>query len=299
MIGIFDSGSGGLTILRACQNKLPDQSFLYLGDHARAPYGDRDNRDIVDYTTEMVDILFREGCRLVILACNTAAAVAARTIQQDWLPVHYPDRRVLGVIVPVVEALSGVRWRMPPLPAHKAGGEKTVGLFATSKTIESGSYHEEMHKHAPHCRMTEQACPGLVGAIEDGADEETLFGIVQNFTERLLANAPDGKIDSAVLGCTHFPLVEHLFRKALPAGTNIVSQPKQVANALADYLHRHPEFDTVESPPTSIRYLTTGKPERLAHLDNWLPGLGNPFEILSYVRPYQPTPPAQPPDRIH
>ncbi len=281
MIGIFDSGSGGLTILRECTRRLPDQSFLYLGDHARAPYGDRDNKDIVNYTMEMVDGLFQHGCRLVILACNTAAAIAARTLQQDWLPAHYPDRRILGVIVPVVEALSGVRWRMPPLPVDQRGGKKTVGLFGTSKTIESQSYREEMQKHAPHCRMVEQACPGLVAAIEEGESAAALFAIIQSLAGRLLAQAPGGHIDSAVLGCTHFPLVEDLFRKALPGHVEILSQPALVADALADYIRRHPEFSTAEISPRAIRYLTTGDPAKLAHLESWLPGPGNPFEVFT------------------
>lgn len=273
MIGVFDSGSGGLTILEALRQELPDQDFLYLGDHANAPYGHRSNAQIVAMTKDGVDTLMAAGCSLVVLACNTAAAVALRTLQQDWLPTAYPGNRILGVLVPMVEALTGVPWSQEH-PHDAPGADRSIVLFATRKTVESGSYLEEVQKRAPHVALAQKACPGLVDAIEGGAGERPVRGLIGGFVAEALSAGPPP--DAVVLGCTHFPLVEHLFRRILPPGTELLSQPTIVARSLADYLARHPSFRHDGSG--TVRLLTTGDPALLAASEAYLPDHLQHFE---------------------
>ncbi len=270
MIGVFDSGHGGLTVLRALVARLPERVFLYLGDHGHAPYGEREDREIHDLTRANVTRLFDRGCRLVLLACNTAAAVALRRLQQDWLPATYPDRRVLGVFVPMVEAVTEVPWHREAPPA---GGQDepprepvTVGVFATRRTVANGAYPREIARRAPRIRVVQQACPGLVGLIEAGAApaelEAAIAGHVSDFAAQLGGAAPD----SVILGCTHYPLVAGAFAAALPANTRLHSQPELVADSLAGYLARHPEFDAPGPPRVATRFLTTGDPAAISAL---------------------------------
>jgi glutamate racemase len=256
MIGVFDSGSGGLTILNTLAEKLPDQDFLYLGDHANAPYGHRSNEQIVELTQNGVAALMDAGCALVVLACNTAAAIALRTLQQHWLETAYPDNRILGVLVPMVEALSGVPWSQEH-PDEKATTQKTILLFATQKTIESNAYSDEVSKRAPNISLIGKACPGLVDAIEGGAGPKPLQGMVSGYVDETL----NSEIDAVVLGCTHFPLVRDQFEAALPSGMPIYSQPELVADALSEYLARHPEFK--KSGTGAISLKTTGSPSSI------------------------------------
>jgi len=273
MIGVFDSGSGGLTILEALHEAMPTQDCLYLGDHANAPYGHRSNEQIVDMTRDCVETLFGAGCDLVILACNTAAAIALRTLQQDWLPTAYPNKRILGVLVPMVESLTGVPWSQE----HPNGGkpkDRSILLFATRKTVESGSYLDEVNKRAPHVSLVQKACPGLVDAIEGGAGEAPMRGLIDGFVNEVLADVPAP--DAAFLGCTHFPLVRDYFRAALPATTELLSQPEIVARSLKDYLARHSEFQ--QGGSGHIRLLTTGRPEDVTMADAYLPEKLRHFE---------------------
>ncbi|MEN3973596.1 glutamate racemase [Emcibacter sp. SYSU 3D8] len=276
MIGVFDSGSGGLTVLKALVEALPDESFLYLGDHARAPYGERDNADIVAYTTEAVDFLMRSGCRLVVIACNTAASVALRTIQQNWLPAHYPRNRVLGVLVPMVEALAGVPWHREEPHEDDVLRYARVVLFGTTKTIESRAYLEEVNKRAPGCAIVQQACPNLAGMIEEGAPERVLLDVIETWVAAALDGHRGFAPDAAVLGCTHYPLVRHLFARGLPEGTHILSQPDLIAEALTDYLRRRPDF--AEPGQGSVRYLTTGDPAHLRGLAVFMTVLHGQFQ---------------------
>ncbi|TNE62458.1 MAG: glutamate racemase [Alphaproteobacteria bacterium] len=276
MIGVFDSGSGGITILEALHKRLPDQDFLYLGDHRNAPYGHRNNDQIVALTKDAVDILMKAGCSLVVLACNTAAAVALRTLQQEWLPVAWPENRILGVLVPMVEAMTGVPWSQEK-PHAEAGEGRTIALFATRKTVESGAYVEEVRKRAPHLKLVQKACPGLVDAIEGGAGNRPIAGLIDGFVAEILeeiGTAPD----AALLGCTHFPLVKSTFRSALPAATELYSQPEIVAASLADYLARHPEY--IRSGTGTVRLLTTGRPADVIAAGAYLPARMNRFESL-------------------
>lgn len=283
MIGFFDSGSGGLTILNGCRKVMPDADFIYLGDHANAPYGHRDNQAIVDLTKAGVDALFREGCTLVVLACNTAAAVALRTLQQEWLPKVWPDRNILGVLVPMVEAVSGVAWadEHPSLESEKDA--RTIILFATSKTVESGAYAEELAKRAPNLTLIQKPCPGLVDAIEGGAGQLPLAGLVKGYVDEACSELGGGKFDTAVLGCTHFPMVEHLFRQALGADMPLYSQPEVVAEALVRYIAAHPQYDIKGGKVT--RLLSTSPQKDIM---NWDKGQPNPegeritFEQIIY-----------------
>lgn len=279
MIGVFDSGSGGLTVLESLVRALPGECFLYLGDHARAPYGERDNAEIVEYTTQAVDFLMRSGCRMVVIACNTAASVALRTIQQTWLPHHYPQNRVLGVLVPMVEALAGVPWHREVPHEDDVLLYPRVVLFATSKTVQSRAYLEEVRKRAPGCHIVQQACPGLAGMIEEGASEMELLKAIEEHVATALEGHKGFVPDAAVLGCTHYPLVHHLFASCLPTGTKMLSQPELVAEALTDYLRRRPEFS--EPGEGTVRYVTTGDPAHLRGLAVFMTTLHGQFQRVA------------------
>ena len=266
MIGVFDSGHGGLTVLRALVARVPERAFVYLGDHGHAPYGERGTEEIYDLTRTKVARLFDEGCRLVLLACNTAAAVALRRLQQDWLPGAYPDRRVLGVFVPMVEAVTNVPWQIEsPVPAILPAAQ-AIGVFATRRTVASGAYPREIARRAPDVRVVQQACPGLVKHIEDDAPAQDIAALVQGFAAGLLAQAGETPPDSVILGCTHYPLVAREFAAALPPGVRVFAQPELVADSLAGYLARHAEFDPPAGPRAATRFLTTGDPAAVAAL---------------------------------
>jgi glutamate racemase len=265
MIGIFDSGSGGLTVLRALTDALPERSLIYLGDHAAAPYGDRRPEEIYRLTVTAVQRLFDLGCRLVVLACNTAAASALRRLQQEWLARHYPDRRVLGVLVPMVEAITGVPWMEQPPTLRHDGPTRLVAVFATRRTVDSDAYPIEIGKRAPTVRVVQQACPLLVRLIESAAPRRDIRAAVGDYVGALLDRL-EGRIpDVAMLGCTHYPLVADLFAETLPAGVDVLSQPDLVARSLVAYLARHPEFDHREAAP-STHFLTTGQPDPVSRL---------------------------------
>lgn len=249
LIGVFDSGYGGLTILRQIRQTLPQYDYLYLGDNARAPYGSHSFDIIYRYTLQAVEALFARGCRLVILACNTASAKALRTIQQNDLPLIDPERRVLGVIRPTVEAVG-------PLTRSRH-----VGLLATAGTVNSGSYTMEIRKLWPDIEVTGLACPMWVPLVENyefdspGADyfvKKRIDGIM-----RL-----DPLIDTLILGCTHYPLLMNKIVKYVPAGVRIVPQGEYVASSLSDYLKRHPEMQSRLSQHGTCNYLTTESSEK-------------------------------------
>lgn len=258
-IGVFDSGYGGLTILREIRRRLPGYSYLYLGDNARAPYGTRSFDIVYDFTLSAVKHLFNEGCRLVILACNTASAKALRTIQQRYLPTQQPDRRVLGVIRPTVEALGTV--------SHTGH----IAVLATPGTVASQSYTLEVGKLYPEMKVTEQACPMWVPLIEnDEANGPGADYFVKKYIDQALAADPD--TDTLVLGCTHYPLLLPKIRQAVPEGIDIVAQGALVADSLADYLRRHPEIDNRCERSASVRYLTTERASRFNSLASLFAG---------------------------
>jgi glutamate racemase len=244
MIGIFDSGYGGLTILNHIRQHLPQYNYLYLGDNARAPYGTRSFDVIYEYTLQAVNYLHQQGCNLIILACNTASAKALRTIQQNNINPH--ELRVLGVIRPTVEVV--------PSYTHT----KHIGVLATPGTVNSESYVIELLKQDPTLTITQQACPMWVPLIESG---EHLYAGADYYIEKYLTQLlnHDPLIDTIILGCTHYPLLQPKIEKFL-ANTNhqisIVAQGKIVANSLADYLQRHPEIVARISP--SSQYISEG-----------------------------------------
>jgi len=263
MIGVFDSGHGGLTVLRALVRHLPARDFLYFGDHAHAPYGERTPAEIVALTREAVHLLFARGCRLVVLACNTAAAVALRTLQQEWLPQHAPDHRILGVLVPTVEAVTGVPWATTHSVSH-TGPLRTLAVFATRRTVATNAYPEEIVKRAPGIVLVQQACAGLVHLIEGNAVRDVLAAAVRGHVAALREQLDGRKLDAVMLGCTHYPLVADLFAEALPPEIEVVSQPEIVARSLADYLRRHPALDASSSG--RVAFLTSGDPQAVSLL---------------------------------
>ncbi|MDH3229170.1 MAG: aspartate/glutamate racemase family protein [Alphaproteobacteria bacterium] len=266
MIGVFDSGHGGLTVLRTLADRLPGRGFVYLGDHANAPYGERDAEDVYNLAIENIERLFRIDCRLVILACNTAAAVALRRLQRTWLDDAWAGRRVLGVLVPVVEAIVRQPWHVEEPRTGPDAPSETVAIFATRRTVECRAYVGEILKRAPDVLIVQQACPGMVDAIEAGAPQDEIHGLVEGFVAELLERMQGVLPDVAVLGCTHYGLAARAFRKALPPGTAILHQPDLVAESLADYLVRHPEFAAEPQEAGVAQFLTTGDPVTVSRL---------------------------------
>ncbi len=252
-VGIFDSGLGGLTVLDAVARRLPDVPFVYLGDNAHAPYGVRDADDITELTKRGVARLWEEGCDLVVLACNTASAAALRRLQETWVP---PDKRVLGVFVPLIEALTERQWGDNSPPREVA--LKNVALFATPATVASRAFQRELAFRAIGVDVEAQACGGVVDAIEEG-DLILAEALVRSHVEALLRKMPDPQ--AAVLGCTHYPLVEDVFRAALGPHVAVYSQPEIVAESLADYVARRPEM---VGPGATAGFLTTGDPRRVS-----------------------------------
>jgi glutamate racemase len=265
MIGLFDSGHGGLTIFRALVRRFPHIRFVYLGDHANAPYGNRPAGEIVDFTRDGVERLFALGCPLVILACNTATAIACRTLQQDWLPgAGYEKHNVLGVVAPMVEAATQTPWAATAPQYPQKYNTDTIAVFGTRRTIASNVYREEISKRCPKVTVFQQPCAELAGAIEAGRPEAELDAMVKGYVEELMARLDGATPHQAILGCTHFPLVETLFVRHLPASTRLLSQPAVVADSLEDYLARHPEFGLRIESDYTPELLTTGEPNAIA-----------------------------------
>jgi glutamate racemase len=267
MIGVFDSGHGGLTIVRALVERFPRVTFVYLGDHAHVPYGDRPSDEIVALTRQGVEALFRRGCKLVLLGCNTATCVAARTLQKDWLPVSgWGGHNILGIVAPTVEAATQTPWAVTEPQYPQKYNTDTIAVFGTTRTIASHAYPEEIRKRCPKVTVVQQTCAGLVRAIEHGASEPELDDLIAQCVSALLAQTGGMPPHRAILGCTHYPLVEHLFRRHLPPVTQLLSQPGIVADSLEDYLNRRRHFvDRGESGgQRAPELLTTGEPHHVS-----------------------------------
>lgn len=247
-IGIFDSGYGGLTVLKEIVKELPQYDYIYLGDNARAPYGTRSFETVYEYTLECVKQLFSMGCELIILACNTASAKALRTIQQKDLPRIAPEKRVLGVIRPTTEIIE------------KYTKTKHIGVLGTTGTITSDSYPIEIKKLYPEFVIQQEACPMWVPLVENnefesaGAD----FFIQKNLNSLL---SKDNRIDTIILGCTHYPLLLNKIKKYVPPYITLISQGEIVAKSLADYLKRHSEIEQKCSKHSNIEFYTTDSPD--------------------------------------
>ncbi len=247
-IGIFDSGFGGLSIFKSIAQKLPTYDYLYLGDNARTPYGNRSFEAIFDFTTEGIDYLFAQDCQLIIIACNTASAKALRSIQQKVLPHHYPHKRVLGIIRPSVEAVKDY------------APQSVIALWATEGTVKSDSYALELQKLAPHLQLVQQACPLLVPLVEAGEwDSAGLDFFIEKYWQA--TQKQNANIDALLLGCTHYPLIQERIVKIIPASVRILTQGNIVATSLMDYLQRHSEIEKVLSQNGTKHFLTTDQTE--------------------------------------
>lgn len=261
MIGVFDSGFGGLTVLRALLDHpaCAQHEYRYLGDSLHAPYGDKTHEEIFEYTARGVTFLFEEGCALVIIACNSASAKALRRLQQEWLPTHYPDRRVLGVIRPTAEAVAA-------RPAYRR-----IGILATPATVDSNVYAAEIHKLRPDAKVIQQAAPRLAPLIERGeTDTAEMTTVLQEGLKPLLRQS----IDVLIPACTHYPLVRSELQSLLPATCDLLDTGNIVADSLHRYLVRHPELDVTPTAKPTVEYYTTGDAERFRELGERFLGEG-------------------------
>lgn len=274
MIGVFDSGFGGLTVLNSLLTALPQYDYLFLADSARAPYGARSLDVIYEFTLESVEWMFDEGCTLVILACNTASTRALRNIQQIHLPGRRPDRRVLGVVRPSVEALAGLPPGAVPgltLPSPVTG---IVAVLGTESTIASDSYGLELRKLAPHLELIQQACPLWAPMVEAGQLDGP-------GTEWFLRQSLDPVLNSGrrpqriLLGCTHYPLLLPAIRPLVPPEVEIIAQGEIVASRLANWLERHPQEEARLGRSGSRRFVTTDDAAWFSERGGRL--LGRPF----------------------
>ncbi len=261
-IGIFDSGLGGLVMTRAFRAALPQHDFIYLGDTLHVPYGPRSAGAIFGYTQRAVEALFALGCPLVIIACNTASANALRRLQREYLPRHYPDRRVLGVIVPTIEAAV-------------ATGHTRIGLIGTAFTIRSRTYEEELAKLNPVIRLAALATPLLVPLAEN-AGLRYARPVLEDYLGELLRQ----EIDSLILGCTHYPLFRPLLEELLPRGVDLITQNEVVPPRLVDYLRRHPEIDRRVSRHGRLRALLSDVTASYRHTGVELLGESVAFEKI-------------------
>ncbi len=256
MIGFFDSGFGGLTVLKEVVKLLPQYSFIYLGDNARTPYGDLDQETVYQFTKEGVIELFKRGAELVILACNTSSSAALRKIQQEFLPINFPDRKVLGIIIPTAEEIDSFT------------KSNEVGILATEATVHSGAYSAEIEKINSSVKVYEQACPLLVPAIEAGEEEwGNINPLIEKYLHELLSKS--SKIDVVILGCTHYALIESQIRRRLPEDVKLINQGPIIASKLKNYLYRHLEVETKLQKNNERTFLSTeasGKVEFLSSL---------------------------------
>lgn len=259
MIGVFDSGFGGLTVLKSLLVHLPQYDYCYLGDSARAPYGGRSLEVVTSFAREAVEFLFQAGCPLVVMACNTASAQALRTLQQRHLPAYRPDRRILGVVRPSAEALAGLPPGAIPGVTQPSLDEGVVAVLGTAGTIASGSYRLELAKLAPKLRLIEQACPLWVPLVEAGETQGPgVDFFLHKYLDPLFAG-PDPP-SRVLLGCTHYPLLESGIRSIVPPAVEVIAQGGLVAERLGDWLRRHPEMQRRLSGNAGRRYVTTDDP---------------------------------------
>jgi len=242
-IGIFDSGLGGLTVLSEVVRLMPKWDYLYLGDNLRAPYGGRSQKKIFAYTLAGIDWLFSQGAEIIILACNTASANALRKIQQEILPAKYPDKKVLGIIIPTAEE------------AINFSHSSHIGVLATKATVATGTFEKEAKKYAPKLKISSQSGGKLVELIENGKNKQELKLEIEKIVRRLMKK--DKLIDAVILGCTHYALIEKQIKKMLPKEISVVSQGELVAIKLKNYIQRHSEIAQKLSRRSTISFYTT------------------------------------------
>lgn len=250
MIGVFDSGFGGLTILKEFLSQLPEYDYIYLGDNARAPYGNKSEGVIFDYTKEAVDFLFKEGAELIIIACNTASAKALRKIQKEFLPFNYPKKRVLGVIIPIAEVIAELK----PL---------RIGVIGTKVTVESGIYEAEIKKLFKEPIIYSRACPLLVPLIEEGWAKKVE---TKRILKKYLRPIKEKKIEALILGCTHYPILFKEIKEIMGKRTKIFDSPQIVAEKLNNYLNRHPEIEKKLNKNRKRLFYTTDSSEKFKEM---------------------------------
>lgn len=265
MIGVFDSGFGGLVVLREFLQVLPQYDYLYLGDNARIPYGTRSDRVVQRFTQQAVDYLFAHGCQLIVLACHTASARALRKIQQLYLPERYPSRRVLGVLIPTVEEA---------LARSKA---KRIGVIATEGTVASQSFELELQKLDPEVEVVQQACPLLVPIIEAGEQEWEGATMI---LRRYLAPFRDNRVDTLILGCTHYSILKEKVRGLIGDGQELICSGQVTAAKLVEYLQRHRGLESRLSRGGSRRYLSTDLTPRFQQLASLFMGQAIDSEVV-------------------
>jgi len=266
-IGVFDSGIGGLSIHRALVDTLPQADFIYLADQKNTPYGDKPGEAIVELTRAGCETLFEAGASLVVLACNTASAVALRRLQSTWLAEYRKTAgrpvNVLGIIVPTIEAATGLPWEYETdRRGPKIEKLDVIGVFSTAATARSRVYEIEIDKRRDDLAVFTVACSGLADMIEQGAPRERMRDLINSYAQALKTRIGRWP-DRAILGCTHYEIIADLFRECLPADTQLIHQPAPTAQALSDYIRRHPEYALSpkdEQTGGIRRFLTTGDP---------------------------------------
>lgn len=240
-IGVFDSGFGGIQILKHIVKELPQYNYIYLGDTARVPYGSRSQEVVLDFVIQAVDFLFKKDCQLIIFACNTASAKALRKIQREYLPKYYSDKKVLGVIVPAVEDAT-------------CNGYKSVGVIATQGSVASGAFVCEINKINPKIKVFQQACPLLVPIVEAGEEKSQITDLM---LKKYLKPFINKQIDALILGCTHYGFLEDKIKKIVGKDVKVINEGKIVAKKLKDYLERHSEIEKVLGKKSKLKFFTT------------------------------------------
>ena len=255
MIGVFDSGLGGLTVLKEFLKQLPDYNYIYLGDNARAPYGSKSSKLVYNFTVQAVDFLFKQGCELIIVACNTASAKALRRVQQEWLPKNYPKKRILGVIIPTAEVVADKVNANPK--------QNKVGVIGTKATIDSQVYETEIKKLCSSAHVINQACPLLVPLVEEGWVARRETKMILRYYLRPLKNK---KINTLVLGCTHYPFLLKQIKEVMGKNCEVLDSPKLVGKKLKDYLARHPEIEEKIKEKKRLVFYTTDEVDQFKEL---------------------------------
>ncbi len=250
-IGVFDSGFGGINILQGIVKKIPEYNYLYLGDTARVPYGTRSKDVVYNFTRQAVDFMFANNCELIIFACNTASSNALRKIQKEYLPKHYPNKKVLGVLIPAAEEA------IIKTKNHK------IGVIATENTIQSNSFVRELTKLNPEIKVFQNSCPLLVPIIEAGEQNSKATKII---IENYLKPLKKKKIDTLILGCTHYGILENQIKKIIGSDVVIISEAKVVSKKLKNYLENHPEIEKKLGKNSLIKFYTTDLTDRFITL---------------------------------
>jgi glutamate racemase len=254
IIGVFDSGFGGLTVFKHFLKELPSYNYIYLGDNARVPYGEKSPETIYQFSQEAVDFLFQAGCNLIIVACNTVSAQALRRLQIEYLPKHYPERRILGVIRPLAESVA----KIPSL--------KKIGVIGTKATIASQAYVQEIHKLRPDIQITEQAAPLLVPLIEEGWLKKPETKMI---LKKYLRPLKTKQIRALILGCTHYPLLRSAIEQIVGRRVLVLSPGEIIADSLKNYLHRHQELGLHEIDSPARLYYTTDDVQKFKKLGEY------------------------------